>query len=185
MIRIIAVFCLLLQSSFAQIEAGRGVKISVSGIPQEDVNVISGAYPVSDSGTVRLHLIGEVSIAGLSSNAAAAKIEGIYKSRGFYTTPTVQVMSDSAQEITQKTITVAGNVQRPGPLPYTPKMTLYQAIAAAGDLNMFGDKSKILLMRGTQQRVYDLNNMNDRSIELKPSDTIEVKERGWFPSFNR
>ena len=59
---------------FAQILANRGIEIRIQGVPPEEKGRIDGGYSVSSSGTVRMPLIGEVSVAGMSTNAAAAKL---------------------------------------------------------------------------------------------------------------
>ncbi|PAW60924.1 MAG: hypothetical protein B9S37_07115 [Verrucomicrobiia bacterium Tous-C3TDCM] len=174
-------------SAFAQIVAGRGIEIRIQGVPVEEKGRIDGAYSVSNTGTVRMPLIGpngssaEVSIAGMSTNAAAAKLEGIYKTNGIYTSPTFQISATSADAIRQDQVTISGFVRGAGPKFYTPGMTLYQAVAAAGGPNEFGDMKKVLLMRGKSSRVYNLNNLQDRNVILQPDDTIEVPEKSIIP----
>jgi polysaccharide export outer membrane protein len=172
---------MLSPSALAQIVNGRGIEIRVQGVPIEEKGRIDGAYSVSDSGTVRMPLIGEVSIAGLSTNAAAAKLEGVYKENGIYTSPTFQISATSADAIRQDQVTISGFVRGAGPKPFTPGMTLYQAVAAAGGPNEFGDMKRVLLMRGKNSRVYNLNNLQDRNIILQPDDTVEVPEKGIIP----
>lgn len=187
--RIIALltFALLLccSSAFAQIVAGRGIEIRIQGVPPEEKGRIDGAYSVSGSGTVRMPLIGEVSIAGMSTNAAAAKLEGAYRSAGIYTTPTFQISASGADAVRQDMVTISGFVRGAGPKPFTPGMTLYQAVAAAGGANEFGDMKRVLLMRGKSSRVYNLNNLQDRNIALQADDTIEVPEKSLNPFKNR
>lgn len=169
----------------AQIVAGRGIEIRVQGVPPEEKGRIDGGYSVSSSGTVRMPLIdNEVSVAGMSTNAAAAKLEAIYKNAGIYTTPTFQISASGADAVRQDMVTVSGFVRSPGPKPYTPGLTLYQAVAAAGGQNEFGNLKKVLLMRGRTSRIYDLNNLQDRSIILQADDTIEVPEKSFNP-FNQ
>lgn len=172
---------ILSPSAFAQIVAGRGIEIRIQGVPIEEKGRIDGAYSVSATGTVRMPLIGEVSISGMSTNAAAAKLEGVYKANGIYTSPTFQISATSADAIRQDQVTISGFVRGAGPKPYTPGMTLYQAVAAAGGANEFGDMKRVLLMRGKTSRVYNLNNLQDRNIVLQPDDTVEVPEKGLNP----
>lgn len=175
---------------FAQIVAGRGIEIRIQGVPPEEKGRIDGGYAVSSSGTVRMPLIGangssaEISLAGLSTNAAAAKLEALYKNAGIYSSPTFQISATGADAVRQDMVTVSGFVRAPGPKQYTPGLTLYQAVAAAGGQNEFGNLKKVLLMRGKTSRVYDLNNLQDRSIILQADDTIEVPEKSLNP-FNQ
>lgn len=175
----------------AQIVAGRGIEIRIMGVPPEEKGRIDGGYSVSTSGTIRMPLIGpnnasaEVSVAGMSTNAAAAKLEALYRNAGIYTNPTFQISASGADAIRQDMVTVSGFVTGPGPKPFTPGMTLYQAVSAAGGPNPFGNMKNVLLMRGKTYRVYNLDNLQDRSIPLQPDDTIEVKEKSWIPFKDR
>ena len=95
--------------------------------------------------------------------------------------PTFQISATSADAIRQDQVTISGFVRGAGPKPFTPGMTLYQAVAAAGGPNEFGDMKRVLLMRGKNSRVYNLNNLQDRNIILQPDDTVEVPEKGIIP----
>jgi protein involved in polysaccharide export with SLBB domain len=172
---------------FAQIVAGRGIEIRIQGVPPEEKGRIDGNYSVSGAGTVRMPLIGpqgssaEVSIAGLSTNAAAAKLEALYKDAGIYSSPTFQITdSQTGGTVRQDMVTISGFVRAPGPKPYTPGLTIFQAIAAAGGATEFGSIKRVLLMRGKSNRVYDMNNLQDRAIVLLPEDTVDIPEKGVF-----
>jgi len=56
-IKVVLFICFTV-SSFAQIEAGKAVIITVSGIPSEEKGRIDGTYPVSDSGFINMPFIG-------------------------------------------------------------------------------------------------------------------------------
>lgn len=174
-----------LSPCLAQIVAGRGIEISIRGVPPDEKSRIDGGYTVSSSGSVRMPLIGEVSIAGMSTSAAAAKLEGVYKAAGIYTTPTFNISASGADAIRQDMITVGGFVAAPGAKPYTPGMTLYKAVAAAGGPNPFGNIRRVILMRGKSSREYDLDIHENRNILLQPEDTIEVPEKGINPFSKR
>lgn len=181
--RLLVVMSLLvlawLSPCLAQIVAGRGIEIRVLGIPPEERGRIDGTYSVSDAGSVRMPFVGEVNLAGMSTNAAAAKLEAVYKNAGIYSSPTFQISASGADVVRQDVVTVSGFVRSPGPKPYTPGLTLYQAVAAAGGANEFGSMKRVLLMRGKNNRVYDLNNIADRNVVLQANDTIEIPEKNW------
>ncbi len=166
----------------AQIKAGQGIVMRVTGVPAEESARISGPYTVSDAGTVRMALVGEVSIAGMSANAAAAKLEAVYKSSEIYTNPTFQISTSSIDAgVRQDMVTISGFVRMPGAKPLTPGLTLFQAVANGGGATEFGDMKRVMLMRGKTSRVYNLNNMQDRNIPLEANDTIEVPEKSLIP----
>ena len=179
-----------LSPCLAQIVAGRGIEIRIMGVPTEEKARIDGGYSVSSTGTIRMPLIGpngssaEVSVAGMTTNSAAAKLEAMYKSAGIYTTPTFQISASGADAVRQDMVTVSGFVRAPGPKPFTPGLTLFQAVAAAGGQNEFGNLKKVLLMRGRTSREYDLNVHENRNIRLQADDTIEVPEKHFNPFKN-
>lgn len=165
---------------FGQIVSGRGIEIRIQGVAPEEKGRIDGNYSVSGSGTVRMPLIGEVSIAGMNTNAAAAKLEALYKEAGIYTTPTFQISATQDQNgPRQQMVTVSGWVRSPGPKQFSQGLTLYQAIAAAGGANEFGSMKRVLLMRGKSNRVYNMDNIEDRNVILEADDTVEVPEKRW------
>ncbi len=166
----------------AQIVAGRGIDIRILNVPPLEKQKIDGLYSVSSAGTVRMPMLNvEISLAGMSTNAAAAKLEAAYKDAKIYSNPTFQIIATDGDRVRQDMVTVSGFVRQPGPKPYSLGLTLYQVVAAAGGANEFGDMKKVLLMRGSSSQVYDLNNLKDRTVEVKPNDTIEVPEKGVLP----
>lgn len=179
---ILCLFSLLGSQAYSQIVAGRGIEIRIQGVPPEEKARIDGLYTVSGTGTVRMPLLnGEISISGLSPTAAAVKLESAYKNAGIYTTPTFQIQTSASDSVRQDVVTISGYVRAPGPKPHTPGMTLFQAVAAGGGANEFGDIKRVLLMRGKNSREYNLNNMQDRNIVLQANDTIDIPEKSINP----
>ena len=76
-------------SSFAQIEAGKAVIITVSGIPTEEKGRIDGTYPVSDSGFINMPFIGPIHAANMRNDDLAVSLQSRYKSLGIYTNITI------------------------------------------------------------------------------------------------
>jgi protein involved in polysaccharide export with SLBB domain len=157
---------------------GRAVEIRLQGVPIEEQGRINGIYSVSQSGMVRMPDVGEVHLAGMNTHAAAAKLDATYKMAGVYTNPTFQVIAtDIEGEPRKDTVTLSGQVRASGQKPFTPGMTLFQAVAAAGGPTEFGSMRRVLLMRGKNAQTYDLNILENRNIPLKPDDTIEVTHK--------
>jgi protein involved in polysaccharide export with SLBB domain len=165
--------------SFAQeIVAGRGVEIRIQGVDANEQVRINGVYPVSNLGSVRMPDVGEVNIAGLQGNVAAAKLDAIYKKEGIYNNPTFQVTATTTTTGPREDmVTLAGSVRSPGPKAFTPGMTLYQAVAAAGGATEFGSMKRVIVMRGKSVKSYDLTNMQDRMVVLQRDDTIEIPDK--------
>ncbi|MCG3163523.1 MAG: hypothetical protein JMDDDDMK_04954 [Acidobacteria bacterium] len=80
-------------------------------------------------------------------------------------------------------IFVTGSVVKPGAYPMPPRVTLTQAVALAGGVNMEGASGRVRLVRGEpgkserKETVYNLNDIHRRKIpdvELMPNDIVEV-----------
>jgi protein involved in polysaccharide export with SLBB domain len=74
----IALICLA-TGAFAQIQAGRAIQISVSGVPGEEKGRIDAIYPVSESGMINVPFIGQVRAAGLRAEQLASALEARFR----------------------------------------------------------------------------------------------------------
>ena len=135
---------------------------------------------VNAAGYVSLPLIGKTKVSGLSQSQAADRITARY--RKYLNTPTVYV------EVLNKRIFVLGEVKKPGVVDIDKeKMTLFEAIAHAGDLTDSAVRNEIMILsnsptRGMQMRKVDLTNfdtMNYASLMLRPNDIVYVKPNDW------
>lgn len=166
---------------FGQIQVGKSITITVSGIPTEEKGRIDGPYPVADNGSVNMPFIGEVRAVGLKPEILAKTLEARYRTAQIYRNPTFQVVANvEGGALDEAVVHVAGQVGRNGPVKYNRGMTLFQAIAAAGGPTPFGTMRRVKVLRGGQQRQYDLTELQNMQIPLEPSDTIEVPpKRPW------
>lgn len=165
---------------FSQIEAGKAVQITISGVPAEEKGRIDGVYPVSDSGYINMPFIGAMQAAGLKNDALAASLQARYRSAGYYNNPTIQVISDIKDKISEQTIVIGGQVRAPGPKPFNKGLTLYQAIQAAGGATEFGSMKRVKIYRGGRPTTYDLTKSQFMSVPVQPNDTIEVPQKTPF-----
>jgi protein involved in polysaccharide export with SLBB domain len=167
---------------FAEIVANRGIEIRIQGVDPNEKGRIDGLYTVSGAGVVRMPMVGDINVGGMTANAAAVKIETAYKTAGIYTTATFQIIDSKAtSDPREDMVTIAGFVRTPGPKNFTPGLTLFQAIAAAGGVNEFGDLKRVRLMRGNNVQDYDMNVLENRNIPLQANDTIELIEKSINP----
>ena len=102
-----------------QIEAGKAIQITISGVPAEEKGRIDGIYPVSDAGYINMPFIGTVHAAGLRNEDLAASLQARYKSLGIYTNPTIQVISRQGDSIDEQMVHLGGQVRGPGPKPFS------------------------------------------------------------------
>ncbi len=135
---------------------------------------------VNTAGYVLLPLIGKIKVAGLTQTQAADNITEQYKK--YLNSPTVYV------EVLNKRLFVLGEVKNPGVIKIDKeKMTLFEALANAGDLTDSAMRSEIMILsnspvKGMQLRKVDLTNfdtMNYASLMLRPNDIVYVKPDGF------
>lgn len=172
-----ALFVIIATSS-AQIQAGKAINISISNVPPEDKATINNTYPVSENGTINMPFLGSIHAAGLSNAALQSNLQERYKSAGIYTNPTIQVIVNSeGANVVQESVTVGGQVRRPGPVPYAKELTLWQAIQAAGGATEFGSMRRVKLFRDGNQKTYDATKSQFMAIPLQRNDTIEIPQK--------
>ncbi len=173
---------LLIQiSTEAQIQAGKAINITISNVPDEDKVTVTGVYPVSENGMINMPHIGLVRAAGLQSQDLANSLQTRYKTAGIYTNPTIQVITNAQDsQVDQETVTVGGQVRRPGPVPFGKDLTLWQAVQAAGGATEFGSMKRVILFRDGKQKPYDLTQAQFMRVPLQRNDTIDVPQKNAF-----
>ncbi|MEZ4272500.1 MAG: polysaccharide biosynthesis/export family protein [Myxococcota bacterium] len=104
---------------------------------------LSGRVVVrQNDGLATLPLVGDVALAGLTTQAAAAQITRAL--HGLVVDPKVTV---SLEKGTQPTFAILGAVRNPGTYPLEDGNGVLQAIARAGGLTEFADDDEIYLLR--------------------------------------
>lgn len=135
---------------------------------------------VNASGYITLPLIGKIKVAGLTQSQTADRITTQYKK--YLNTPSVYV------EVLNKRLFVLGEVKKPGVIKLDKeKMTLFEAIAFAGDLTDDAVRNEIIILsnsqtKGMQMRKVDLTNfdtMKYASLMLRPNDIVYVQPDNW------
>lgn len=179
-ITFVAALACFVTGAFGQIQAGRAIQISVSGVPGEEKGRIDAIYPVSESGMINMPFIGQVRASGLRAEQLAAILEQRFKAAEIYTSPTFQVIDSSAKSIEEKVVTIGGQVRKTGPVPFNRNLTLYQAIQNAGGPTEFGSMHRVKLYRNGKQTEYDLTEGEAMNILLESGDTIEVPQKNAF-----
>ncbi|TAE76563.1 MAG: hypothetical protein EAZ65_07840 [Verrucomicrobia bacterium] len=180
---ILAVFLSAVSGLTAQnaitINSGGAIEIQIKGVPAEEMALISGTYTVSDGGTISMPLLSSaIRAAGMSPTSLARNIEAAYRAEKIYTTPSINVIANSGQDLAELIVTVGGQVRRPGPVKYSRGLTLYNAVQAAGGATEFGSMRRVGLLRGNQLKEYDLRQVKFMNILVEPQDTITVPQKG-------
>lgn len=141
---------------------------------------LSGEFRVSNDGTIDYPFAGRIEVAGLRSGELQTAIAGKLKD-GYLKNPQVSVM---VKEWNSRKIAVLGQVQKPGSVVYFPKMTIVDAIAAAGGFTPIAAKNKVTLRREGKGAVNsnvlpvaDISEGRSPNIPLLPGDVLVVEER--------
>ena len=172
--------CLFLVN--AQIVSEQAVQIKIQGVPSSEQQRINGIYPLTEEGYIRMWKIGDIKAEGLAFNELAERIEEAYREAQIYVQPNIQVLANSEAKLKTYLVTVGGRVGRPGPVSYYKGIKLYEAISAAGGVDVFGASHRIEVYRKKNDEavIYNLNENSDKHAVLLPGDIIEVPEKNWL-----
>lgn len=138
-------------------------------------------YQVSADGTVNLPYVETLPVRGLEPHDVARQVRQQLIDRGILTNPSVVV---SVIEYRSKSVTLLGQVQKPGSFPLSPGMTLIQAISLSGGFTSIAQANKVSLSRTTRGKVVTvtldvaaISEGRARDVSLQPGDRIYVPER--------
>lgn len=140
-------------------------------------------YMVAADGTVDFPYVHTVAVGGLEPSEVARVVRQRLIEEKVLSDPSVVVQ---VKEYRSRRINVLGQVQKPGSFPFTPTMTLIQAISMAGGLTTLADSDRVTLTRrapekkGAYTAVVSVGIiMEGRSpdIALQSGDQIFVHER--------
>ncbi len=138
-------------------------------------------YQVAADGSVSFPYIQDLEVAGLEPQELAKKIRQRLIEDKILTDPSVVV---TVTEYRSKTVTVLGQVQKPGSFPLSPGMTMLQAVSMAGGFTSIAQKNRVNLNRVTDGKaetvVVNVELIYEGSAEdilLQSGDSIYVNER--------
>ena len=154
------------------------IYVRVGGIPSEDIAQISGSYIIDADGRINMPHVGKVGVAGKTQAEAQAAIEKAYAVSGVYAALTVTVEVPNAVRF----IYIGGDVRASQRMPFTPDLTLFGAINAAGGFTDYADQGKVSLLRGNDVYVINVKAIRNKpalDVILKPGDKIEVPQSFW------
>lgn len=104
-------------------------------------------YIVSTDGVISVPVIGEIKVLGLSKTELASRIKSLIYPRYITEEPIVLVRYANFH------VSVLGEVRSPGNYPVdNDKVSIFEALALAGDLTLYGRRDNILLIRETDSR---------------------------------
>ncbi|MEO6386803.1 MAG: polysaccharide biosynthesis/export family protein [Croceibacterium sp.] len=118
-----------------------GDKLSVDVFQEKDLS--KDELQVDEAGMITLPLIGELQAAGLSSTQLSREIEQAY-GRRYLRNPQATVVLKLARP---RTVSVEGQVQRPGVYEIQPGYSLLSAMALAGSPSVDAKLNEVLVFR--------------------------------------
>jgi polysaccharide export outer membrane protein len=133
------------------------------------------SYTVSDSGTITLPILGKLKLQGQTLDEAANSIKNFTKN--VLNNPIVSV------RFANNSITVLGEVLRPGTYPYfKEQLNVFYALGLAGDITEYGNRRKVTLIREKNKIInkYELDLTKDEIFKsdfyyLRPNDVLYVQ----------
>jgi polysaccharide biosynthesis/export protein len=157
-----------------QIGEGDVLQVSVWGEPTASVQ----SATVRPDGKISMPLLKDVPVAGFTPAQVEARVQEQLSK--VIRAPDVTVI---VAQINSKKVFLTGSVKKEGPLKYTYRMTVLQAISEAGGLTDYAKRSKIYVLHTENGRQFRLpfnytavlkgENM-EQNILLSPGDTIVV-----------
>ncbi len=153
-----------------------GDRLTISIYREED---ISGSYEIDPSGILAFPLIGEVKVSGLTPNEVRELL--VNRLSEYLVRPQLSVRTE---ESAMKSISVLGNVNKPGTFNYLPGSTLMRLISDAGGFSRAADKKNIRIVRnpGSEEKQVivvnslDIINGHIEDPRLEPNDMVFVAE---------
>ncbi len=155
---------------------GAGDELQISVWKEADASV--GGVVVRPDGKISMPILKEVSVVGLTPTQAEKLItDQLVK---FIAGADVAVI---VKGTASKKIFLLGGVKKEGPIPYTYRMTVLQALSEAGGLTDYAKKKKIYVLRHDNGRDYTYpfdydaalrGQKMDQNIPLLPGDTVVV-----------
>lgn len=159
------------QSDIRADQLGIGDALRVSVFQQPDLLTETR---VTERGTITMPLIGEVKVAGMSANEAAARIATELKDGKFLNNPQVSV---AVTTVRSRQVNLLGLVTRPGRYPLDDTTSqLADVIAAAGGVAAGASEEVTVIRDGQPQKI----NALAKGFELKSGDTIVVERAPVF-----
>lgn len=127
---------------------GDVIQINVWGEPTASV----GSVVVRPDGKITMPLVKDISVAGLTPAEAEATITEQLSKQIKAADVTVIVNQINSKKI----FVVGGGIKKEGPINFTYRMTVMQAISEAGGLSDYAKRKKIYVLRNENGRQYQL-----------------------------
>lgn len=168
-----SIFAKTESSGSFQLQAGDRLEITV--YREDDLSKI---YEIDPAGSLNFPLIGTMQVSGLRIDELLDRLN--WNLRKYIINPQISI---SRAETTIKSISVLGQVKKPGAFDYTPGLTLMRLISQAGGFERAANKRKIRVVRminGKKESTIvngaAIINGNETDPRVDPGDMVVVSE---------
>jgi protein involved in polysaccharide export with SLBB domain len=141
---------------------------------------LTSSYRIASDGTIDFPYVGRLELAGLRPGQIQQLLTKKLQD-GYLVSPQVMI---SVKEWNSRRISVLGQVNKPGKVDYFPRMTIMDAIAAAGGFTPVAAQNSVKLRRDVKGqpisntfRVGDISEGRAPNVVLLPRDVIFIDER--------
>ncbi len=162
----------------ARTVVGAGDVFTLEIVGEKDLPV---TFQVASNGTVDLPYVKTLKVAGLEPQEIARLVRERLMEGKILIDPTVIVQ---VKEYNSRSVTLDGQVAKPGKFPLTQGLTLMQAISMAGGLTSIANSGAVRLTRSKEGKtitvVLSVDAINDgdaKDILLQAGDRIFIGER--------
>lgn len=149
-----------------------GQSLRSNGITIGTAQGVSG-YTVDAEGNIDFPVLGKIYVAGMKREEIAAYIKNELVTKNLVKDPVVTV------EFMNLCISVLGEVNQPGRYSIDrDKITILDALSMAGDLTIYGQRQKVLVLRQEDgiQRVYGVNLTSGEHIYTSPAYYLQQND---------
>lgn len=149
-------------------------------------SIYFSGFTVNDKGFIRIPVLGEVQVLGLTLEEIRVKIEDMLLKNYFNQDANIFV----DVKLPGVSYTINGEIGSPGVnIVYKDRATILEAIAVSGDITVTGDRKDIMIIRqyphGAEIHTIDLTSldaMNSPYYYIQPNDYIYIKplkQKSW------
>jgi polysaccharide export outer membrane protein len=141
----------------------------------EEQSSMANCYLVDDKGMVRLPLVGDVHVAGLTSGVARDTLT--HRLEKYLVNPSIKV------SIRNFRVSVIGEVTHPGMvIAENEHLTLPEALASVGDMTVYAKRDNVTIIREVGgKKVYATVNMESREIFSSPYYELHANDIVYVP----
>lgn len=160
---------------------GPGDLLTIEVVGEKD---LPKDYQVFSDGTIEFPYIEKLPVAGKEPQQVVEDIKARLKEQKILVDPKITLV---VKAYASKAVSVIGQVQKPGSIPWSEGLTLLKAISTVGGLTQLANSNQVVLIRQTKDgkslrvlvSVDGILENQQADIPLQAGDTIKVEQRAF------